>query len=277
MMRRHSEDCASDFKLDCLLAGEVPPDEQRAVEAHFGSCDRCQQRYARLSESRRTFSREAPSFAAFERSEPSVQMRESGSSSRAEPVAASRRSLANRRLGGERSHWLLAASALAAAAALVLVMGSPWSSSFPSDRDTAGATTRTKGGPASLGWVVRRGEHVFTGRPWESLRAGDSVRFTISTREPVYVAILALDAAGRLSMYYPDGEQLSKIDVGRDQLLPAAIELDAAGDVEHLYAVFGLNAVAVSSVRDAIERSPDAPALPSGCSMDRSTLNEAVP
>jgi len=35
--------------------------------------------------------------------------------------------------------------------------------------------------------------------------------------------------------------------------------------------------VAISTVRDAIERSPDSPALPGGCTLERQTLNEAPP
>jgi hypothetical protein len=276
MMRRRSESCASDLKLDRWLAGELTPDEQRDVEAHVESCDSCRQRHAVLAESRRSFTRDAPPFAAIGRSATPAS-RELDSSSRTEAVASSRQGLGNRSLGGKHSHWLVAASALAAAAAIALAIGKPWTSSVPSAEDEVGSETRTKGGPASLGWVVRRGEHVFTGRPGQRLRAGDAVRFSISAREPVYVAILGLDPKRQLSVYYPEGEQLSKLEAGRDQLLPAAIELDAAAGAEQLYAVFCPSAVAISTVRDAIERSPDSPALPGGCTLERQTLNEAPP
>ena len=78
-------------------------------------------------------------------------------------------------------------------------------------------------------------------------------------------------------MYYPEGEQLSKLEAGRDQLLPAAIEWDATPGAEQLYGVFCLSAMPLSRVKDAVERAPDAPALPPGCSIERWTLHEESP
>lgn len=276
-MRHRSENCASDLKLDRWLAGELTSDEQQAIESHVEACDSCQQRHATLVESRRSFARDAPPFAAIGQSEPNTSAQQLDPRSRAEPVTSSRQEFARRPPLSERSAWLVTASALAAAAAIALAIGTPWTPSVPSARDTTSSGTRTKGGPASLGWVVRRGEHVFAGRPEQPLRAGDAVRFSVSAREPVYVAVLGLDPTGRLSVYYPDGEQLSKIEAGRDQLLPAAIEWDGATGAEQLYAVFCANAVALAPVRDAIQRSSDAPALPRGCSIEHATLNEAAP
>jgi hypothetical protein len=260
MMRRHSESCASDLKLDRWLAGELSEDERRAVEAHVESCDSCQRRYAALAESRRSFSREAPPFAAFERSEPRPSMGQPSS---------------GRRAG--RSHWLSGASALAVAATIALAISQLWSSSVPSTRDADGSGTRAKGALGSLGWVVKRGEHMFAGRIGQPLRAGDAVRFTVSAHQPVYVAILGLDPKGQVSVYYPEGELLSRVEAGRDQLLPAAIQFDAAAGEEQLYGVFCASAVAIAPVRVAIERSADSPALPRGCTLERQTLNEASP
>jgi Domain of unknown function (DUF4384)/Putative zinc-finger len=276
-MRRHSESCVSNLKLDRLLAGELTPDEQRAVEAHVESCDSCQQRHVTLAESRRSFPRDAPPFAAIERSATSPSPRVLDPTRRTESITSSRPKFAPQPPRSERSAWLVIAPALAAAAAIALAIAEPWTPSVPSARDTTGSGTRTKGGPASLGWVVRRGEHVFAGRPEQPVRAGDAVRFSISAREPVYVAILGVDPKGRLSVFYPEGDQLAKVEAGRDQLLPAAIEVDMAAGAEQLYAVFCTSAVALSPVRDAIERSADAPALPGGCSIEHSTLNEVAP
>jgi hypothetical protein len=274
-MRRRSEDCPSDLKLDRWLAGELTRDEQREVEAHVEGCDPCRHRHAELAESRRSFARDAPPFAAIERPAPSLSQPGQGPPPRSEPVTASRRELARR--AAPRAHWLVGASALAAAAAIALAVGKPGPIPPSSSGDPAGSATRTKGGVASLGWVVRRGEHVFAGRSEETLRAGDAVRFTISAREPVYVAVLGLDAGGQLSVYHPDGERLSKVEAGRDQLLPTAIELDATPGAERLYGVFCPSAVLLSGVRAAIERAPDAPALPQGCSIERRTLNKESP
>jgi Domain of unknown function (DUF4384) len=251
--RRRSDDCSSDLKLDRCLAGEVTPAEQRDIQVHLEACELCQRRHAELAESRRQFARDVPPFAALTR-----------------PAARSPR-------WNERSRWLVGASALAAAAAISLAIGRPWSGLTASTRDAKDPGTRTKGGLATLSWVVRRGDHVFPGRLDQPLRAGDAVRFSISARERAYIAVLGLDAAGQLDVYYPDGELLAKIEAGRDQLLPVAIELDAAPGKQQLYGVFCTSAEPLSGVRDAIQRSPDAPALPGGCSSERWALKKEAP
>jgi hypothetical protein len=276
-MRRRSESCASDLKLDRWLAGELTPDAQQELVAHVNACESCRERHAALTESRQSFARQAPPLEALAHPQPSLSKREPRQKGSPGPVISSHRALANRPAQRVRSRWLAGASALAAAAALALGIGKPWSTSIPSGADTTGSGTRTKGGLGSLGWVVRRGEHVFAGRPEQTLRAGDAVRFSVSTREPVYVAILGLDPKGHLSVYHSDGEQLSKVEAGRDQLLPAAVELDATPGAEQFYGVFCPSAVALSPVKDAILRSPDAPALPLGCSSERWTLNKESP
>jgi hypothetical protein len=278
--RRRSADCPSDLKLDRWLAGELMPDEQGALATHVEACQSCQHRHGELAESRRSFSREAPPFATIERpaSIPATRAPSASTSSeRSERGVASRRAIAGGSARSQRSHWLLGASALAAAAAIAFAVGKPWSASGPSTLDVEGPATRAKGPLASLGWVVRRDGHVFAGHPDQSVRAGDAVRFTVSAREPVYVAVLGLDASGRLSVYHPEAEQLSRLEAGRDQLLPTAIELDTTAGAEQLYGVFCRNEVALSRVRGAIERSPGAPALPPGCSSERWTLHKESP
>jgi len=261
MTRRRSEQCLSDLKLDRWLSAELTPPEQRSAEAHLMACDSCRSRRAELLEARSGFPREAPPFAALGRFEQGASR----------PAASTARRPSRRLAPVVR--WLAGGGALAAAAALAFAIGEPWRAS----QSSAGAGTRTKGGLASLGWVVRRGERVFTGRPDQPLRAGDAVRFTISAREPVFVAILGLDARGTSVVYYPDGEQLSKVEAGRDQLLPAAIELDARPDEEQVYGIFCSSPVPVAPVREAIERSASVPALPEGCSSERVSLPREPP
>jgi anti-sigma factor RsiW len=275
--RRRSEDCPSNLKLDRWLAGESMADEQRAVAAHVEACERCQQRHAELAESRQSFAREAPPFAAIERPASGLPKRALSPSTPSERVISNRRRLAGGPAHRQRSHWLLGASALAAAAAIAFAVGKPWPSSDVSTLEEEGPGARTKGGVASLGWVVLRNGHVFAGRADQPVRAGDAVRFTVSAREPVYVTVLGLDASGRLSVYYPEGEQLSKLEPGRDQLLPTAIEWDATAGAEQLYGVFCRSVMALSPVREAIQRSPDAPALPPGCSIEHWTLPKESP
>jgi len=247
-MRRRSEHCPSALLLDEWLAGELTPADAASVEAHVEGCALCQSRRAERTETRRGFEADAPSFAALARS------------------ARSR-----------RWSWIAGASALAAAAALALVVGTPWGTAERWDDVGASSGTRAKGSPASLGWVVRRGGRVFAPSPEESLRAGDALRFTVSARERVFVAIFGLDSAGRLSAYHPDTDELSAVQPGRDQPLPTAIALDATPGDERLYGVFCRSSRSLSELQHAIERAPDAPVFPADCSHELWTLHKETP
>jgi hypothetical protein len=257
-MTLRGEHCPSDLSLDCWLAGELTPAAARVWEGHLASCEGCERRRAARLEARRNFAQEAPPFASLVAA---AQAAPHSAALGSGPVPR-RRTSPLRWLGG---------FALAAAALIALALGTPWRGP-PND----GAGTRTKGGPASLGWVVRRGERVFAGRPEQSLRPGDGVRFTILARAPVFGAVIGLDASGQAIVYYPEADELAWIEAG-NQLLPAVIELDARPGDERLYAVFCESAVPIASVTEAIERSPDAPALPVGCSSERHTLQRETP
>jgi hypothetical protein len=260
-MRRRSADCPSDLKLDRWLVGELTPVEQRGLQAHVADCGACEARRAALAESQRSFAREAPPFSALVGASPSP------SRPPEVPQRAARR---------DRSRWLVAASALAALA-IAFAVGKPWPGAGPSARDSAGSETRSKGALATLGWVVRRGERMFTGSAEQSLRAGDALRFTVSARAPVYIAILGIDTVGRVSAYYPDVGLMARVEPGPDQLLPAAIQFDAAPGEERLYGVFCSSALPVSEVKAALERSPDTPALAQGCTHERWLLHKESP
>ncbi|HWO12578.1 MAG TPA: hypothetical protein VNN80_23940, partial [Polyangiaceae bacterium] len=91
-----------------------------------------------------------------------------------------------------------------------------------------------------------------------------------------FVAIVGLDAGGVPSVYHPDGDGLARVEAGRGQMLPAAIELDAT-PAERLYGVYCSSPEPVARVRDAIARAPDAPELPAGCSSERWTLPRESP
>jgi hypothetical protein len=252
MMQQRNTRCPSVLRLDQWLAEELPDAERADLESHVAGCAPCQSRYAELVESRRNFAREAPSFAE---------------------LASSPRRAHFRWRAGFR--WRSAAPLLAAAAALALAIGQPWQVWGPFAEESSNAT-RIKGGSTHLTWVVRRGEHVFAGRPDLELRAGDALRFSVSAREPVYAALLGLDPAGRWSVYHPEQGTLARLEAGHDQPLPVAIELDAAPGDEQLYAVFCRSAAPLASVKEALMRSPDTPNLPAGCSHERHTLHKGA-
>jgi uncharacterized protein DUF4384/putative zinc finger protein len=254
--RRQSEACLSDLQLDRWLVGELSSEQGRAVALHLDACPACRQRHVELDEVRQRLARQMPAWVSFQ----SPPVADSGPARSAGPLRVQHR-------------WLAGASALAAAAALVLLVARPWQG--PLAGEASG--TRAKGGVASLGWVVRRGERTFVGRPEQRLRAGDALRFTVSAREPVYVAVLGLDATGRLSVYHPDRDRLERVEAGEQAALPGAIELDAAPGRELLYGIFCANAAPLSDVTSAVERSPESPVLPAGCSFERWALTKESP
>lgn len=267
MMRRLGDGCSSDLMLDRWLSGELTASEQRAAEAHLQGCASCRARRAELQAAHRDFAREAPPLAALGR----VGLAPGYS----QPVASEAPSWLRAGLRPS-TFWFAGAAALAAAAALVLVVGAPWRASERASDEAPGLDTRTKGGLARFGWMVRRGERTFEGRPEQPLRAGDALRFSVSAREPVFVAIFGRDA-DTTSVYYPDGKRLARVEAGHAELLSAAIELDATLDPQQLIAVFCTSPVSLAPVRAAVERSPREPALPAGCSSEHRTLLKEPP
>jgi hypothetical protein len=244
MMQRRSPACPSALRLDQYSSGELTPAERDEMDRHAAGCEACQRRHAELGAARRSFAEEAPPFDALRRETSSA-------------------------------HWRRWGPALGVAAALTLAVGEVWQSgSTARDADSA---TRTKGGLASASWVVRRGDQVFQGRPEQRLRPGDVLSFSFSARETVYAALLGLDAAGRVSVYYPESERLGKLERGRDQPLPIALQLDASPGDERVLGVFCREAVSVASVRQALEHSAAAPELPPGCTLERWTLRKEAP
>ena len=244
MTRQRSADCPSDLRLDQWLAGELAQVERAALEAHAAGCEPCRRRRSLLLDAQRSFASTAPVFATLSQRPPHW-----------------------------RKSWRIVAPALAAAAALLLALGRPWQHWLQQD----GHGTRAKGSVAQLRWVVRRGQRVVAGRPDQSLRAGDALRFSVSAREPVYAAVLGRDAAGHVNVYYPEAAELARVDAGNDQPLPLAIELDATPGDEQLHSVFCRGPASLAQVKAAIERAPDAPALPAGCSHERTTLHKESP
>jgi hypothetical protein len=256
MRRRQNQDCLSDLQLDRWLSGELSAEQTQRSAAHLEECPLCQRRYVELSMEHRRFA-DLPPMGELERPGGGATLLD-------DKAFQTRRE--------RRSQWFWVASTLAAAG-VALFVARPWQRGAPPAEEN-GSGTRTKGASARLGWVVRRGEHVFTGRPEQALRAGDALRFTVSAAEPVYVAVLGLDATGRIGVYHADADRLARVEAGEQQALPGAIELDAAPGEERLYGVFCAAPMALSSVRFAVERAPDAPALPEGCSFERWTLSK---
>jgi hypothetical protein len=155
-----------------------------------------------------------------------------------------------------RSRWP-AVGAAAAAAAVVAV----W---LVAAREPAAPATRAKGKPA-IGFYVKHGDAVRLGGADEILYPRDAINFTASTEAPAFLAIISVDGAGQVSVYYPDRPTAAPVAVGRDQLLPRSVVLDDVVGRERLVAVFCAQSIAVAALAQAVG---NAAALPDGCVAD---------
>jgi hypothetical protein len=131
------------------------------------------------------------------------------------------------------------------------------------------APTRSKGKPA-LAFYVKHGELVREGGPGEIVCPNDSINFTVSTDDPVYLAIISVDSAGKVSAYYPEGATAAAISAGRDQVLPRSILLDDTLGLERVVAAFCDRPLAVPEIAAAVARG----AIPGGCAVDTVMLDK---
>ena len=211
----------TDLELERWLAGALPDERTRRASA----ADR-----ARLEELRA----EHAALLA-------------GSDVAAEVAAIERRvaraAPGRRRLAG---WWWAAGGALAAAAALVIVIQRHLVE--PNDEEIMSPAIRTsphhwdlnpKGDAIGLMIHVAdpAGSHrVATG---DTVRPGDRLRFELSVAKPGYVAVIGIDGAGAVAVYYPVGGRAPAPFAPRDGgVLPGAIELDGTPGDEQFVAIY---------------------------------------
>jgi hypothetical protein len=235
LRRERGEGCISDLTFDEWRAGELAPEDVQRAEEHVRGCSECSARRRSFDAGAEAFLAAVPSFHPPKALAPRV-------------TRASRRS-AGLLLGS-------AAAALALAATLVLLIRSP-----------DGSGTRTKGGTASLGFFVKRGDRVERGADRESVRPGDVLRFTVSTARPLHVAVLGLDARGVASVYYPPAGTSRTVGPGRDMALDVGVELDDAPGEERLYGLFCESPADVNAARSELARAGTLERR-QGCSVD---------
>lgn len=151
-----------------------------------------------------------------------------------------------------RRAWPVVAGGLAIAAAFALVVAWP---------RHAEPEVRTKG-TAIAGFFVSHGGEVRRGSPSEAVAPGDRIELWTTTLEPVWFGALSVDASGARSVYV----EPRLVAPGREQVVPIAIELDAAPGSEVVTGVF------CASAFDPLAIDPAAP--PTGCTVDRFTLHK---
>jgi hypothetical protein len=193
-----SPPCPPLARLDAIAAGEVG---EAAVIAHVSTCARCQEFIAAQRRGCEGFLRERP---------PELFLRKL-------TTRAARRS----RPENLRTWIPLLAGGLAVVVLVLMALPSP--------------TARFKGSPLRV--VYRRGEA--TPQPVTSdseLLPGDALRFSYRVPRDGYLAVLDVDGAGNVTVFYPyGGGAAAKIASG---WLPGSVVLDAAPGPDWLVAVY---------------------------------------
>jgi hypothetical protein len=262
MTRRQAPDCASDLRLDQLLAGELPAREAEGLRAHLAECLSCRGRREALDAAHGALMARLPAFTALE------QAAGVSGGARLDPAPAAPRRRA------VHSVWL-AAGSLAAALALWVVARER----LPSDSaERAGVNVRspirTKGGSGvQLDWVIRRGAELFAPGMANAWQPGDRLRFGVRTNRAGYAAVLSLDAGRQASVY----QDWVPVTAGERQLLPGAVELDGVLGDEHLYGLVCERSVPLATLEGAIRRAPAHPELPAGCAVDHHVVRKERP
>jgi hypothetical protein len=245
---KHEDACLSNYALDRWFAGQLSGDESRGMQEHVDTCPRCSLRWDELSRQRTAFYTRAPSWDEFEKRR------------RATPVLPRR----------VRRGWTLPLMAAAGLLAIGVGVGVGIGGSEP----RSSATERSKGGP-SIGFFVKRGEHIRRGSTGEEVIPGELLRFTYSTDRPLYFALLHADSAG-VTIQFPTQPNAARIHAGREIPLDFSIRLDSRLGTERVYGLFCDEAIALEPVRGRLERSGSLSELPR-CSVDQLELNKGSP
>jgi hypothetical protein len=216
--------CLSDLALDRVVAGE-PVGE--AVTAHAAGCARCS---ARLDDFRRARDEAQPLLDA-------IRARSDAGGGSVVPL--------------KRRVWLSAMLPLVAAAAILLL--------FLPRLLQPSTGVREKGSSALLlDVVVRHADgRVEALAPDGRVRAGEAIRFLVTTPRAGHLVILGLDAAGKVSVYVADGDDAHPVARGQKQPMPGSIVLDATPGAERLVALECEARFPVATAVDAGRRSLD--------------------
>lgn len=153
-----------------------------------------------------------------------------------------------------------ASGVVALAAAIMLFL------TFREPREGDG--TRAKGGAPKLGFYVSHGGTVRPGSPAERVLPGDGLRFVVTARDPLYLAVLSIDGARHGSVYYSAGKDAAPVSAGTDVPLPVSTTLDETLGDETIYGVFCPRPFAVEPLRQALETHPDQPPVREGCQLE---------
>ncbi len=221
------------FTLERYAADDLPAAERSSLSTHLDACERCTTALTALGRDEEAFKSEV-AYAAFR------------------VAHEARREARPRARRPWRLSWLtpaVAALAATSAAALVVVTSAP-SPDAP--------TVRLKGNGVALSLLVKEDAGVRPASPGEALGAGTTVQLQYDAGENTHVALLGLDAAGAVNVYFPEkGERLARVPAGPRGAFDFGLDLDGKG--ERFFAVFARGPQLLLPIVEAVRRQAGQP------------------
>jgi hypothetical protein len=220
----------SDLTWDRQLAGDLPAELSDQVLRHTAECALCAARGAQLEADLRRFQASPPSLLAPCVSAPQTSGEDSVPRPRNGAAAAPR-----------ATPWWHARWAIPAAAAVVAVAVVPQivARRLAGDQGGAGSapTARSKGGFAVMAFAGRDRDVVTLG-PGDPIFPGDRLQLSYSAEQAGHLAVLAIDGAGAVSVYFPpDAATTWPAVAGQRIALPMSTALDDIVGEERLWIV----------------------------------------
>lgn len=250
--------CPSEWKLDKLHQGLLPPDESTALDAHLAACSSCSHR---TQERKNAFTqaRAEPRFAGLV-----SQLQIAWPEQKQERTPTAQRGEKPLLL---RLRWWLAGGSLVGAAALGLLLSFPnsWSKRSPTASQAHGEvhTQESLLGKShepivSLLYSYPGDKKSFAARTNQVLHPGDLIQFTYQLPQDAHVMVVSLDTKGKVEKYIPfsrrDKSLLTKAGKGS---WPgrSALELDDSLGEERIIVVVAAKPFSYASLKAATERA----------------------
>jgi hypothetical protein len=253
-LRRELPDgCISDLRFDEWRSGELGEVEAAELRTHIDTCSRCHERAQVLAAVADDF------LARFPWATPD---------SKAKPPSTRPQQVVTLDSGERKAvkawRWSAGIAGLAAAAGFAFVLRGQLSA--------PDGGVRIKGS-AHMGFFVRRAGNVLAGENGQVTHPGDQLRFTVTTNEPRYLAILSRDGRGKVSEYYPGDGHGRAFGVSRNEALESSVELDEVLGHEEVWGVFCEGPFETKRLLETLERREKLQ-LPETCSVDRLELEK---
>jgi hypothetical protein len=164
-----------------------------------------------------------------------------------------------------RRAWRAIVPALAVAAVAIAIARIP-----------DGARERSKGGFAVTAFAGRDGDAVPLGTG-DPIFPGDRLQLSYSAARPGHLAVLAIDGAGQVEVYFPAGATTTwAAEAGHRIALPASTELDDVIGEERLWVVFCERAQPVAPIVATVRERGIAAEPPPGCEVQRLGFDKRV-